>query len=221
MAHTEAVRGLVLPSGQPPTDRCHDCATAKMTRCIFPSSTTKSQRIGFLVHSDVCGPMPVNSFGGAKYYISFRDDFSGFQAVYFIKLKSDVTDCCRVFFAMLHTQTRELVVVFRTDGGTEYLPLDPWLKKKGIRHETTVRYTPQQNGVVERDNRTLVEGACSLFYSNKTLPLQLWAEAVNCVIYTLNRTLSSAYSLMTPFEAWYGFKPDISNLRVSVPNSTY
>jgi hypothetical protein len=63
MAHTEAVLGLVLPSGQPPTDHCHDCATAKITWCIFPSSNTKSQRIGSLVHSDVCGPMPVNSFG--------------------------------------------------------------------------------------------------------------------------------------------------------------
>jgi hypothetical protein len=115
---------------------------------------------------------------------------------------------------MLHTQTREHVFVFRTDGETEYLPLDPWLKKKGIRYETTVRYTPQQNGVAERYNRMLVEGARTLLYSNKALPLQLWAEAVNCIVYTPNRTLSSAYSLTTPFEAWYGFKPDTSNLRV-------
>lgn len=84
-----------------------------------------------------------------------------------------MTDCCNVIFAMIHTQTREHVIVFRTDGETEYLPLDPWLKKKGIRHETTVRYTPQQNGVAERYNRMLVEGARTLLYSNKALPLQL------------------------------------------------
>jgi hypothetical protein len=103
---------------------------------------------------------------------------------------------------------------FSHNGETEYLPLDPWLKKKGISHETTVRYTPRQNGVTERDNRTLVEGARTLLYSNKALPLQLWAEAVNCVVSTPNRTVTSAYSLMTPIEAWYGFKPDVSNLRV-------
>jgi hypothetical protein len=74
---------------------------------------------------------------------------------------------------------------FLHNGKTEYLPLDPWLKKKGISHETTVRYTPRQNGVTERDNRR-----------------------------TPNRTVTSAYSLMTPIEAWYGFKPDVSNLRV-------
>lgn len=93
--------------------------------------------------------MQVNSLKGARYYISFRDDFSGFRVVYFIKEKTEVPECCRNFIALLHTQTSQSVVLLRTDGGTEYLLLDPWLKKKGIRHETTVRYTPQQNGKAE------------------------------------------------------------------------
>ena len=76
-----------------------------------------------------------------------------------------------------------------------------------------VRYTPQQNGVAKRDNRTLVEGARTLFHSKTFLPLRLWAEAVNCVVYTLNRSLSSSCPAVTPFETWFYRKPDVSNLR--------
>lgn len=156
--------------------------------------------------------MQVNSLKGARYYISSRDDFSGFRVVYFILKKNEAPECCRNFIAFLHTQTSQSVVLFRTDGGTEYLPLDPWLKKKGIWHETTVPFTPQQNGKAEWDNRTTVEGARMFFYSNKALPLQLWAEAVNYMVYVLNRSLSTVYHLKNPFETWYGSKPDISNL---------
>ena len=76
-----------------------------------------------------------------------------------------------------------------------------------------VRYTPQQNGVAKRDNRTLVEGARTLLHSKTFLPLRLWAEAVNCVVYTLNRSLSSSCPAVTPFETWFYRKPDVSNLR--------
>jgi hypothetical protein len=82
-------------------------------------------------------------------------------------------------------------VLFRTDRGTKYLPLYPWLKKKGTRHEKTVPFTPQQNGKAERYNRMIGEGARPLLYSNKALPLQLLAEAVNSMIYVLNRSLST------------------------------
>lgn len=215
MATTNAVIGLDLPAGtKPPLDRCHACALGKMKRCTFQLSTSHSQRIGSLIHSDVCGPMQVASLGGARYYVSFHDDFSGFRAVYFLTRKSEVPDCCKAFFATLHTQTGNLVTALRTDGGTEYKPLEPWMKMKGIRHETTTRYTPQQNGVSERDNRTIVEGARTLLYSNKAIPLTLWAEAVNCFVYTLNRTLSKTCPTITPFEAWYHRKPDVSNLRI-------
>lgn len=77
-----------------------------------------------------------------------------------------------------------------------------------------MRHTPQQNGIAERDNRTLVEVARTLLYSNTSLPLKLWAEAVSCVVYTLNRTLSTTCPTVTPFEAWFGKKPDLSNMRI-------
>ena len=87
-----------------------------------------------------------------------------------------------------------------------------WLQQKGIRHETSAPHTPEQNGVAERDNRTVVEAARSMLHQ-KNLPLELWAEAISCAVYTLNRVLSSTASI-TPFEAWHRAKPDVSNLQV-------
>jgi hypothetical protein len=107
------------------------------------------------------------------------------------------------------------VECIRTDGGTEYgsNEFEAWLRKKGIRHQTSVRHTPQQNGLAERDNRTLFEGVRTLLASNKTLPITLWAEATNHKIYVLNRSLSSTCPTMTPHEVWYNVKPDLSTLR--------
>ena len=93
MASTEAVNGLVLPPvSVPPVERCHDCAKGNMSRLPFYPSTTVSTHIGSLVHSDVCGPFQIPSFNDALCYVTFRDDFSGYRVVNFIKLKSELAD---------------------------------------------------------------------------------------------------------------------------------
>jgi hypothetical protein len=138
MADSKAVIGLNLPSrDREPLEKCHDCIVAKMTRKVFPDSTSQQLRIGALVVSDVCGPMQVDSIGGARYYVCCRDIFSNYRSIYFVKHKSEASDCSRAFIASVHAQTGNLVAIFRTDGGTEYLKIDPWLKRKGITHQTT------------------------------------------------------------------------------------
>ena len=200
MARSDAVVGLNLPTKiQPPMESCHDCAAGKMKRCSFDlSSTPKSTRIGQLISCDVWGPAQVPSIGGALYCSTLQDDYSDYRAAYFLKTKSEVAASVKDFISLLHTQTRELVECIRTDGGTEYgsNEFESWLRKKGIRHQTTVRHTPQQNGLAERDNRTLFEGVRTLLASNKALPITLWAEATNHKIYVLNRSLSSASALL-------------------------
>ena len=183
MANIRAVDGFDLPPGsQPPLERCHECIIAKMSRKPFQNRPSpKSTRIGMLIFSDVCGPMQVTSLGGARYYLLFRDEYSNFRAVQFIKQKS-VPERCKAFIALPHTQTGELVTEFRSDGGTEYLLLDAWLNSKGIRHQTTGRYSPQQNAI-KRDNHTVEQLVRALLYSNKNIPLTLWAEATSCVVY--------------------------------------
>lgn len=144
---------------------CEGCLAGKMHRKPFSTvgeiqSTRKLQ----MVHSDVCGPMHTESIGGAKYFVTFIDDYTRCCAVYFMKHKSEVFDKFEEFEAVTTNDIRETIGTLRTDNGGEYLSTEfqVYLKEKGIRHELTVPHSPQQNGVAERMNRTLVESARSM-----------------------------------------------------------
>ena len=88
-----------------------------------------------------------------------------------------------------------------------------FLSKEGIKHETSAPHTPEQNGVAERENRIVMESARSLLHA-EAISLELWAEAVACAVYCLNRALSTNNKICTPFEGWYKQKPTISHLRI-------
>ena len=104
---------------------------------------------------------------------------------------------------------------FRTDNGGEYTSkkFEEFLKSEGIRLECTIPKTPEQNGVAERLNRTLVESARSMLLHAR-LPHEFWAEAISTAVYIRNRCPTKAVSEMTPYEAWYGEKPKVEHLRV-------
>jgi len=114
-----------------------------------------------LVHSDVCGPMQTESIGGSKYFVTFIDDYSRCSKVYFMKQKSEVLCKFKEFEKTFSNECRQRVTRLRTDNGGEYTSKEfqECLKAQGIHHETTVPHTPQQNGVAERKNRTLIEAA--------------------------------------------------------------
>jgi hypothetical protein len=152
---------------------------------------------------------------GSRYYVTFKDDFSGYRAIYFLKLKSDVFDSFKLFVCKLKSETNHNIRTLRSDGGGEFLSTEfvNWLTEKCIRHETTVAHTPQQNGVIERDHRTTGEAERSAMLNMKNIPQELWAESYNCAVYTLNRTLSSTISA-TPYELWFGRKPKLDHLRI-------
>ncbi|UYV70125.1 hypothetical protein LAZ67_7001880 [Cordylochernes scorpioides] len=86
------------------------------------------------------------------------------------------------------------------------------IKRYGIVHELTAPYTPEQNGISERDNRTIVESARCLLHGRK-MPLELWAEAVNTAVYLLNRCTTKVLGNSTPYEIWYKRKPSILHLK--------
>jgi transposase InsO family protein len=87
------------------------------------------------------------------------------------------------------------------------------LAKEGIKHQLTVPYTSQQNGVNERRHRTLMEIPRCLLYEKK-MPLKFWAEVVNTTSYLLNRMTTRVLGDKTPYEIWYGFKPNVDHLKV-------
>ena len=214
MLSQQLVDGLHMNSEKNSKTVCSGCAYGKMHRLPFPTGRTRANQVGQLIHSDVCGPMQTSTPGGARYFISFKDDFSGWRVVYFLKNKSEVEDYFKKYVNQLRGETGNHVNTLRSDNGGEFMgqSFQIWLQHKGIRHETSVPHTPEQNGVAERSNRTVVEAARSMLHQ-KNLPLELWAEAINCAVYTLNRVLSSSTSV-TPYQAWHRAKPDVSNLRV-------
>ena len=195
---------------------CESCTMGKMTRMPFSKkSSHRSTESLTIIHSDVCGPMAINSFGGSRYMLSFIDDYSRYSFVYFIKSKDEVFGKFREFVNLVENQTGSKVKAIRTDNGGEYSSkaMAEYCKEKGIRHELTNPYCPEQNGIAERFNRTIIEAAKSMLFHAK-LPQQYWAEAMNTAVYLHNRSPTAILKDRTPYEVWFEQKPDVSNLRV-------
>lgn len=137
------------------------------------------------------------------------------MAIHFLKQKSEVQDLFKNFVRRVKTETRNVVTCLRTDNGGEYTSteFENWLLKKGIAHEKSVPYTPEQNGVAERSNRTILDSARSMLHS-ADLNVELWAEACNCAFHILNQLATKTVENKTPYEIWKGVKPNLSHLRV-------
>jgi len=138
--------GLDLKNSSPPLGPCVGCKLGKMTRLPFPTGRLRATTVGNLIHSDVCGHMEHPSPSGARYFVTFKDDYSGWCSVHFMKSRDEVTALFLNFVASVKTQTGNNVVVLRSDNGGEYTGKDfrNKLMQLGIRHETSAPYTPAQ-----------------------------------------------------------------------------
>ena len=201
---------------------CEPCALGKMHRLPFPKhSENRASRILEIVHTDLCGPMQVDSVGGSRYVLTFTDDYSRYNIVYFLKKKSEVLGKFQEYVKHVENMSNQslkhlnIINTLRSDNGGEYTSGDfsKYCKEKGIIRQFTNPHSPQQNGVSERLNRTIMEGARSILFQAK-LPLRFWAEAVSTIVYLRNRSPTTALKGNTPFEYWFKKKPDVSNLRV-------
>lgn len=196
---------------------CHACQLGKLHKLPFDKPVVKvNRRPGEFVHSDVCGPMQTRSLGGAEYFVTFKDDATAFRHVYFLKHKADVLYRFIEFERMLSNKFGRSIKTLRADNGCEYCnkKMREYLASRGIKMENTAPYTPAQNGRSERDNRTIVKSARTLLQA-KNLPTNLWAEAVNTTVYTLNRTgRSEPGGSKTSYEIWMGKKPDLRHMRI-------
>lgn len=196
-------------------DFCEACVQGKLHRCAFPTSGAKraTEPLG-LVHSDLCGKITPKSAGSAKYFMTLTDDKTRYVWVYTLKKKDEAFQKFKEWKALVEKSSDYTLKVLRSDNGGEYVStdFDNFLKSEGVVHQTTVPYTPQQNGVAERLNRTLVESVRSMLVHAK-LPRKFWVEALNTSVYLHNRSPTRALDGQTPYEAWTGLKPDVSNLK--------
>ncbi|KAJ0609721.1 putative RNA-directed DNA polymerase [Helianthus annuus] len=195
-------------------DPCEICHKAKQVRVPFPLSDHKTKEIGDLVHLDVWGPYRVSSNEGFKYFLTVVDDYSRSVWCYLLKSKMEVFENITDFYELLLTQFKKRVKIFRSDNGTEFVnhQMSNFLKGKGILHQTTCAYTPQQNGVVERKHRHLLNIARALMFQCG-LPLGFWSDCILTAVYLINRLPSSVLLGKSPYEIVFGFKPSLIHLR--------
>ncbi|GJX73795.1 retrovirus-related pol polyprotein from transposon TNT 1-94 [Tanacetum coccineum] len=154
-----------------------------------PKFENNNQEKLYLLHMDLCGPIRVTSVNGKKYILVIVDDYSRFTWVKFLRSKDEALDFINKFLKMIQLRLKVAVRRIRTVNRTEFVnqTLREYYEKVGISHETSVARSPQQNGVIKRRNRMLIEAAHTMFIYAKAL-LFLWAEAVATACYTQNRS---------------------------------
>nr|GEZ13470.1 retrovirus-related Pol polyprotein from transposon TNT 1-94 [Tanacetum cinerariifolium] len=195
---------------------CSACAMGKIKKKPRkPKSKDTNQEKLYLLHMDLCGPMRVESVNGKKYILVIVDDYSRFTWVKFLRSKDEAPDFIIKFLKMIQVRLKVLVRRIQTDNGTEFVnqTLCEYYEEVGISHETSVAHSPQQNGVVERRNRTLIEAARTMLIYAQAL-LFLWAEAVATACYTQNRSTIRLRHRKTPYELLHNKLPDLSFLHV-------
>jgi transposase InsO family protein len=195
-------------------ERCILCAEAKISKTPISLTRIVSKSKLELLFLDLCGPLPVVSLGGAKYFLTITDDYSKYLVVYCIKTKSEAITKFKEYIALTKNQFGKYPKALRSDNGGEFKSHE-WTDlctSLGIQRQFTAVQTPQQNGVSERANRTLMEMVRCLLHQ-RNLSAHYWGEAVQTAAYIRNRSPKSKLRL-TPYELWFRKKPRVSHLRV-------
>ncbi|GJS82229.1 retrovirus-related pol polyprotein from transposon TNT 1-94 [Tanacetum coccineum] len=159
---------------------CSSSEVSKAKRSSFKTKVVPSSKGRLdLLHMDLCGPMRVESINGKKYILVIVDDYSRYTWTLFLRSKDETPEVLKYFLKMNQRNLQAQVIIVRTDRGTKFLnqTLHVYFKEEVIKHQTSTPRTPEQNEVVERQNRTLVEAARTMLSASK-LPLFFWVEAI-------------------------------------------
>nr|GEY50026.1 Gag-Pol polyprotein [Tanacetum cinerariifolium] len=180
-----------------------------------PKPVPNSRQRLHLLHMDLCGPMRIASINGKRYVLVIVDDYSRYTWVHFLRSKDEAPEVIKTFLKRITVLLQSPVIIIRTDNGTEFKNqvLKEYFDTVGISHQMSSVRTPQQNRVVERRNRTLVEAARTMLIFSRA-PLFLWAEAIATACFTQNHSIIHRRFNKTPYELINGKKPDISFLHV-------
>ncbi|WVZ48804.1 LOW QUALITY PROTEIN: hypothetical protein U9M48_000211 [Paspalum notatum var. saurae] len=189
------VRGL--PQLDHPDQLCEACLTGKQQRGSFPQEARYrgKERLD-LVHGDLCGPVTLATHGGRRYFL--------------LLIKSEAAAAIIKFQAGVEVETGRKLRALCTDRGGEFtaVTFGEYCARQGVQRQLTAPYTPQQNGVVERRNQTVMATArCMLKARN--MPGTFWGEAVHTAVFVLNQSPTRSVAGKTPYEAWHGEKPAV------------
>ncbi|KAJ9556935.1 hypothetical protein OSB04_011549 [Centaurea solstitialis] len=201
----------LIPAFELNGEKCKTCMLTKITRQPFAKNINRDTKVLELVHNDLCDFHSTPSLGNKKYVVTFIDDATRYCYVYLCHTKDEALEKFKIYKQEVELYHGVKIKTLRTDRGGEYY--DPvYFQSTGLIHQTTAPYTPQQNGVSERKNRTLKEMVNSMLtYSG--LSEGFWGEAMLTACYLLNRVPKKRNKL-TPYELWHKKVPKLSYLRI-------
>jgi len=186
------------------SDSCEICLRSK--RSGPPSQVeggaTRAKNVLELIHSDVCEVTDALTWGGHRYFVTFIDDLTRFTMIGLLKTKNQVFEKFVEYKNLVERQTGRQIKIVRSDNGGEYCNniFVDYFKKEGIVRQLSVPHTPEQNGVAERANRTLMEKVRALL-KESGLANRYWGEALYTAVY-LKTSLR-----LKPSKAWFPIRP--------------
>jgi hypothetical protein len=195
---------------------CVACNKGKQHKASYKAITavsTISEPLQ-LLHMDLFGPTSIRSIDHKYFCLVITDAFSRFSWTFFLVTKDQTFQTLKEFMALIENQLNKKIKGIRCDNGTEFKNayLIELCGLKGIKRDYSNPRTPQQNGVAERKNRTLIEATRSMLADSK-LPTMFWTEAVGTACYVLNRVLITKPHNKTPYELLTGKKPTLEYLK--------
>ncbi|GJR77919.1 retrovirus-related pol polyprotein from transposon TNT 1-94 [Tanacetum coccineum] len=205
--------GMLPKCSKDKISKCEICVESKFTSHSH-KSVEKSNDILGLIHTDLCDFKATPSKGGKNYYITFIDDYSKFYYVYLINTKDEALNMFKTYKAEVKNQPDKKIKILRSDKGGEYESNDfsKFCSTSGIVHQTTAPYTPQQNRVTERKNRTLKNLINSILITSGA-PHSLWGEACLAANTILNK-IPHKKSDKSPYQLWKGKQPSYKRMKV-------
>uniref|UniRef100_A0A2N9FCV6 Integrase catalytic domain-containing protein n=1 Tax=Fagus sylvatica TaxID=28930 RepID=A0A2N9FCV6_FAGSY len=194
----------------------------KMHKLPFPISVPKSEFPLHVLHTNLWGPAPIQSYNGFKYYLVIVDDYTKFCWVYLLKNKSDTFTTFQQFKAMAEKHYNSSIHFLRTDCGGEFTStaFNSYCATSGIIHHLTCPHTPQQNGVAERKHRHLIQTTLALL-SQSGLSLSYWSYALATASHLINKLPTPLLNMSSPWEQLHHSPaPNSAAPQSPAPNST-
>ncbi|WVZ20583.1 hypothetical protein V8G54_007905, partial [Vigna mungo] len=210
----ELVKGL--PRISPQHKDCESCILGKQTRKPFRKQLeSRSKERLEIVHSDVCGPIEPPTIAGNRYFLTFVEEYSRMIWVFLLRQKNEALEVFKSYKKQVEKEIERQIKLLRIDGGGEYTSheFEEFCREHGIVHEVIAPYTPQHNGLAERQNRTIVNMArCML--REKDVSRELWGEAVVTSVHILNRCPTKGLTDKVPHAAWTGMTSSVKYFKV-------
>ncbi|CAA7027704.1 unnamed protein product [Microthlaspi erraticum] len=216
LVEKKMVNGLPQLSHNGDGGLCDICMRGKQNRENIPKkSSWRASRALQLVHTDICGPIAPTSASGKRYIINFIDDYSRKCWSFLLAEKSEALRAFKEFKVAAEREMGLSLVSLRSDRGGEYnsAAFQDYCRENGIKRQLTAAYTPQQNGIAERKNRSIMNMARCMMLG-MSVPRRFWPEAVQYAVHVLNRSPSAALGDVTPDERWSNHKPSVEHVRV-------